>query len=167
MYADFLLSALFLLSAIMQFLLTRNHKKEKKYGPSPANNYTEGSTKKQPFWKRNAKPTRDAELGTVGAAAVLAEEKPRQKRNGLRTSHDTGMTGSTAAPPDGTYGGTNTKYNQDHTVPAQNTGYIPPASSVPDTVVHDPNPYAEVHHGGYVHSHPESQQLSGSHGYTR
>jgi hypothetical protein len=76
---------LFLLTAIIQMLLARHHKKEKRFGPSPKNNYTKG-TGRRPFWKRNRKvySTRDAELatGTVPAA-------------GYRPSHETGMTGST------------------------------------------------------------------------
>lgn len=74
---------LFLVSAVFNFLLIKHHKKEKKYGPSPANNYTSGKGRK-PFWRRNkaAKGTRDAEMATAGTAHN-------------RVSHETGMTGST------------------------------------------------------------------------
>lgn len=76
---------LFLITAIVQALLARHHKKEKRYGPSPKNNYTMG-TGRRSFWRRNRKVhnTRDAELatGTVPGGAY-------------RPSHETGMTGST------------------------------------------------------------------------
>lgn len=69
---------LFLLTAVWQVLMVRHHKKEKRYGPSPANNYTKGSGR-TPFWKRNrrAKNTRDAEAATLGTT---------------RPSHETGTT---------------------------------------------------------------------------
>ncbi|OAL40310.1 hypothetical protein AYO20_00046 [Fonsecaea nubica] len=76
---------LFLVTAGMQMLLARHHKKEKRYGPSPANNYTKGIGRR-PFWKRNRATgsTRDAEIatGTTPPAAY-------------RPSDETGMTGST------------------------------------------------------------------------
>lgn len=76
---------MFLLCAIFQFLLSRHHQKEKKFGPSPANNYTSGSGSRK-FWKKKPKTTKDAygndtELATNGA-------------NG-RHSYDTGLTGTT------------------------------------------------------------------------
>lgn len=154
----------------MQVLLSRHHKKEKRFGPGPSNDYTAGTGKKQPFWKRKNKTTRDAELGVVGAGALAAEEKhPKKRGNFLRPSHETAATGSTAVGTDTTYGGPNNKYAQD-SVPTHNTGYIPPtgtgvpptgtglggSTTRPDVVVHDANPYAEVHHGGFVHSHSHS-----------
>merc|ERR1711939_934142 len=48
---------LFLVTAVVQFLLARHHQKEKRYGPSPSNNYTSG-TGRRPFWKRNRKAAR-------------------------------------------------------------------------------------------------------------
>lgn len=83
---------LFLLSAAWQLLMVRHHKKEKKYGPSPANNYTSGAGKR-PFWKRNKKVhnTRDAEAaGAYGAT---------------RPSGETGTTlGNNAYAPEPKYG---------------------------------------------------------------
>jgi len=78
---------LFLVSAALQFLLVRHHKKEKAFGPSPKNNYTSGSTRR-PFWKRNRKvqTTRDAEAATAHAG---------HHHTTGRHSHETGMTGST------------------------------------------------------------------------
>ncbi|KAL4912297.1 hypothetical protein BDW62DRAFT_25299 [Aspergillus aurantiobrunneus] len=40
----------FLISILFQFLLGRHHKREKRFGPSPANNYTYGTPR---FWRRN------------------------------------------------------------------------------------------------------------------
>ncbi|KIW34208.1 uncharacterized protein PV07_01000 [Cladophialophora immunda] len=76
---------LFLITAGMQMMLARHHKKEKRYGPSPANNYTKGFGRR-PFWKRNRAngTTRDAEMAT-GTTPTGA----------YRPSHETGMTGST------------------------------------------------------------------------
>lgn len=43
-------SFLFLISVLFQILLARHHKREKRFGPSPANDYTWGSGRK--FWSR-------------------------------------------------------------------------------------------------------------------
>ncbi|KAL4886641.1 hypothetical protein BJY04DRAFT_178061 [Aspergillus karnatakaensis] len=42
----------FLISILFQFLLGRHHKREKRFGPSPANNYTYGSQRRG-FFSRN------------------------------------------------------------------------------------------------------------------
>jgi len=78
---------LFLITAVLQILLVRHHRKEKRYGPGPSNNYTSGAGRR-PFWKRNKKThtTRDAELATAGAAGT---------HHAMRPSHDTGYTGTT------------------------------------------------------------------------
>lgn len=74
---------LFLVTAAWQFMVVKHHKKEKRYGPGPSNNYTSGVGRGK-FWKRNkaTKGTRDAELATAG---------PTHGRH----STETGMTGST------------------------------------------------------------------------
>ena len=173
-----LCSILFLISAALEIVLSRARKREKRFGPSPANNYTSGYGK-QRFWqkKNNKNKTQkhqDEELGVVGAGALVAEEKHRTRndRNIERISDDTGMTGTTAPVADG-YGGPNTKYNQEPTVPTQTLlgqtdGYANQqtlgiasggAVSEMDSNVgggghytqHVSEPYAEVHQGGYVH----------------
>jgi hypothetical protein len=98
---------LFLVTAVMQVLLVRHHKKEKHLGPSPSNNYSAGT--KRPFWKRNKKVhnTRDAEMATAGT---------------VRPSHDTGYTGTTTG--NGVNGLDESKYGQPgygHTAPVHNT----------------------------------------------
>lgn len=88
----------FIITALLQVALVRRHKKEKTYGPSPANNYTSGPAKKRNFWNRKKNNTdRDTELGATGAAVGaggLAAGHPD-----TRPSHETGYTGSTVAAP--------------------------------------------------------------------
>jgi len=86
---------LFLFSAIVQLFLGRNHKKEKRFGPSPRNGYTKGSGVK--FWQRNRRSTglRDPEVAATGG---LAPGHPD-----YRPSHDTAYTGSTVAAPGGVH----------------------------------------------------------------
>ncbi|KAL2351904.1 hypothetical protein BJ546DRAFT_231027 [Cryomyces antarcticus] len=134
-------AVLFLLTALVQIALVRNHKKEKRYGPSPANNYTSGSGKAR-FWQRKPKTTNeayrnDAELGVVGAGAggLVAD-----KHNAIRPSHDTAYTGSTvAAPTNPTYGATGNKYET--------------------PVAHDGPPVLPSVHGGY-YNQPEGMGMN-------
>ncbi|ERF68284.1 hypothetical protein EPUS_02740 [Endocarpon pusillum Z07020] len=106
---------LFILSAILQFLMIRNHKKEKRYGPSPSNNYTSGPGK-TPFWKRNRnkRATRDAELATAPGTTGYG-----------RPSHETGFTDTTmvGGVPEPKYG--QPGYGQPHgqTAHAASTNY--------------------------------------------
>jgi putative Ca2+/H+ antiporter (TMEM165/GDT1 family) len=92
---------LFLISALVQLFLGRHHQKEKRYGPGPSNNYTFGSGNRK-FWQRRRKNrgARDAELGAFGGATAggLVADKHHS-----RPSHETGYTGSTAAPNSATY----------------------------------------------------------------
>nr|POE46978.1 hypothetical protein CFP56_00310 [Quercus suber] len=89
---------LFLITAAVQVLLVRSHKKEKRFGPSPSNNYTSGYGKKRSLFSRNKKDKnleKDNELGMTGAAVGaggLAAGHPD-----TRPSHETGYTGSTVA----------------------------------------------------------------------
>ena len=89
---------LFLITAAMQVALVRHHKKEKRYGPGPKNNYTSGFGKKK-FWQRKPKntTTRDAEMaGGAGGLAVPAHHDNR-------ASYETGTTvGNNAALHDKT-----------------------------------------------------------------
>ncbi|KAF2463452.1 uncharacterized protein BDR25DRAFT_307745 [Lindgomyces ingoldianus] len=86
---------LFLISALVQLALGRKHKKEKRFGPSPANNYTRGTGVR--FWQRRRKNRgglRDPEMvGAVPATGTLAPGV-----HDTRPSHDTAYTGSTMAP---------------------------------------------------------------------
>lgn len=85
----------FLISALVEIALWRHHKKEKAFGPSPANNYTAGSTPRtrRRFWQR--KPKRNAALA---GGALAAHEKvhpdslpthstPADVRDSYQTDH--------------------------------------------------------------------------------
>lgn len=165
-----LLRVLFFISLLLEIMLNRRHKKEKGFGPSPTNGYTSGSEKKPPFWKRQKKTHRDAEVGAAGIG-----KHHNEKHNGeLRASHDTALTGSTAG-----YGGPNNRYSgTDSHVPLHKSTLAGPTpnpghtsltpDTKPDVVVHDNAPYAEVHQHGYPHTHPETEQYgsgAGHHGY--
>ena len=82
---------LFICTAVMQIMLVRHHRKEKRYGPSPSNNYTSGYGSKFGFGRKKAAPTtnKDQEAGAGG----LGYNAPD-----TRVSHETGYTGSAAAP---------------------------------------------------------------------
>jgi hypothetical protein len=66
---------LFLLTLLFQLALGKQHQKEKRYGPSPANNYTSGSGRRT-FWPRRRRGhiARDAEVGAIGAGALAAKK---------------------------------------------------------------------------------------------
>jgi hypothetical protein len=97
-------SFLFLLSIPVQILLGRHHKKEKRFGPSPTNNYTKGYGNK--FWqrKRHNAELRDPEVAAVPATTTTGHAALAPGARDYRPSHDTHMTGSTVAPPHGTAG---------------------------------------------------------------
>jgi hypothetical protein len=119
---------LFLITAALQVLLVRHHKKEKRYGPSSANNYTSGAGR-TPFWRRHKKVhnTMDAEMATAATGAV-------------RPSHDTGYTGTTMNGPNAM---ADPKYGQ---------------VEYGDTFAHNTTTttngsYATTTHSGYGHDH--------------
>lgn len=97
------------------------------YSDLGATNGTSAANKKQPFWKRNknsSPATHDAELGAAGASAYIAEEKHRH--NNARASHETGVTGTTAASPTAAYGGSSGNYqNGVAEMTAPTTAYQP------------------------------------------
>jgi hypothetical protein len=92
---------LFIVTALFQVFLVRKHKKEKRFGPGPSNNYTSGPAKRN-FWQRKPKTAeRDAEMATAttaGAGGLTANHA-----NDIRPSHDTAYTGSTVAAPGDKY----------------------------------------------------------------
>ncbi|KAE9984414.1 hypothetical protein BLS_002445 [Venturia inaequalis] len=87
---------LFLFSTLTQLWLARHHQREKRYGPSPKNNYTAGSGSSWFKRRRAAKDEKtaahDSELG-VGAGLAAHHV---QHADAIRTSHETGYTGTTA-----------------------------------------------------------------------
>lgn len=97
---------LFLFLALVQVALVRHHKKEKRFGPSPANNYTSGSGKRR-FWNRKrGGAAAGAGTAAAGTAAyehhhhnnTTATRDPEMGAVDTRPSHDTAYTGSTMAP---------------------------------------------------------------------
>lgn len=103
-----ILFVLFLLTALVQIMLVRHHKKEKRYGPSPANNYTTGSGSRGFFRRNKANNTvRDAELATAGATTTVpptttttttaALETEKHNHQHMRPSQETGYTGYTGS----------------------------------------------------------------------
>ncbi|GAM83473.1 hypothetical protein ANO11243_014610 [Dothideomycetidae sp. 11243] len=98
-------AGIFLILALVQIALVRHHKKEKAYGPSPANNYTSGSAGRRKFWNRKRGAETAAGAGAIGGAAAAHHHHnhtaaTRDTEMGVvdnRPSHDTGFTGSTVA----------------------------------------------------------------------
>jgi len=88
----------FLITAIMQVVLVRHHKKEKRFGPGPSNGYTSGSRRKGLFARKNKNTAREAELGTAAGAGGLAVAHPD-----TRPSHDTAYTGTTVGGATGVH----------------------------------------------------------------
>ncbi|KAI9669200.1 MAG: hypothetical protein M1817_004742 [Caeruleum heppii] len=126
-----ILIGLFIVTMLFELALRQHHRKEKRYGPSPKNNYTTGSRRKFRFGRKN-KGAHDAELGTVGAGAVAGEKhNDHHHGHGVRPSHDTGITGTTMGATDGGYNGTN-KYNTTGygNPPTAAGGHAPPVGSV-------------------------------------
>jgi hypothetical protein len=83
---------LFLCTAAMQVTLVRRYKKEKRFGPSPSNNYTSGYGKHRGLFTRKSKnPEKDAEVGAATGGGLAAGPPD------TRPSHDTNYTGSTVA----------------------------------------------------------------------
>ncbi|KAN0083779.1 hypothetical protein V8E54_002867 [Elaphomyces granulatus] len=64
---------LFVISLALHVPLFRHNQREKRYGPSPVNNYTSGSGRR-PFWRRraNADTTKDIPLGYSNGQGVDA-----------------------------------------------------------------------------------------------
>ncbi|KAL1615964.1 hypothetical protein SLS56_011612 [Neofusicoccum ribis] len=135
---------LFLIAAICQFWFTRRAQKEKRYGPSPANNYTSGSGKKAPFWKRNRRGTvnnGDSELGAYGAGAPAASAVGGPNVD-TRPSGETAYTGSTVGPNHTTY----EPYKADAGYGAQTNGFTGTHGGIANTS----NPY------GYEKTNPHN-----------
>ncbi|KAL8889974.1 MAG: hypothetical protein Q9215_002843 [Flavoplaca cf. flavocitrina] len=99
----------FLVSLALQILLSRHHKKEKRFGPGPSNDYTSGSGKKRPFWKRNKAASTGHNthqggafgtdhVGATNGTSATPKKQPFWKRN-KKSTHDAemGTVGSGAA----------------------------------------------------------------------
>ncbi|KAJ5256823.1 hypothetical protein N7478_012927 [Penicillium angulare] len=106
---------LFLISILFQVLLARHHKREKRFGPSPANNYTSGSRKW--FWNRtknNPEKNGDNTLpGHPTPADVEFEAQPQAEKGwfgGWRRNKNTATTTPAATGAQNGYGYGNSAY---------------------------------------------------------
>ncbi|KAL2869232.1 uncharacterized protein BJX67DRAFT_22390 [Aspergillus lucknowensis] len=70
----------FLISILFQYLLARHHKREKGFGPSPANNYTYG-TQRRGFWRRN----KNAPQAAAGEDTLPGHPTPHDVETGSTT----------------------------------------------------------------------------------
>ena len=120
---------LFLCTAASQIMLLRHHKKEKRYGPSPSNNYTSGKGSR--FGRKKASPTtmKQAEAGNGGYASTAP----------VAHNNQTAYTGTTAAPSSG-YTYDRPTGNQPNALPPQGThgGYY---TAPTGTAAHNPYGY--------------------------
>ena len=106
-FAVSIIAALFfLVTAAMQVMLVRHHKKEKRFGPSPSNNYTSGYGKKR-FGRNKNTANKDAEAASSGYPATDSHYSGTDNR----VSGETGYTGTTAG------GGYNTSHGGYYTQP--------------------------------------------------
>ncbi|KAK6001183.1 hypothetical protein QM012_003266 [Aureobasidium pullulans] len=116
-------AVLFLFTALMQLALMRHHKKEKRYGPSPSNDYTSGSAPRRGLFVRKPKtvPADDyAEKGVVAAPVAAGTT--------VRPSHDTAYSGNTAVGSNPT---AIQKEGLTHDGHAPHVGYNPHESTIP------------------------------------
>ncbi|KAI9809765.1 MAG: hypothetical protein M1825_000198 [Sarcosagium campestre] len=94
---------LFLITFGLHFVLARQRKKEKAFGPSPHNNYTSGSRRRFGFGRKNRGAAEQAPIGAVNNGGYTTD-----KTYAGRPSQETGFTGSTGGPAGGygnQYGG--------------------------------------------------------------
>lgn len=90
----FAVSFLFLISILFQILLARHHKREKRFGPSPANGYTWGSRRK--FWSRKKN-----NAGATGTDTLPGHPTPGEVELGGEAKDENAWYGrntNTAAP---------------------------------------------------------------------
>jgi len=125
---------IFAISALTHVWLARNHQREKKFGPSPKNNYTAGSGSKWFKRRRGHKTSHDAYAKDAEAQGALGVPPAA-----VRPSQETGYTGTTAGHTTDAYA--HDKYNNHATVPTTGGYHTAPAGS-------GVNPY------GYDNSNP-------------
>lgn len=86
-----------MIAALFQLWLGKRHQKDKRYGPSPANNYTSGSARGGFFARRRAKKAarRDVEAGTIGTNGIGGHHHETGRlSHDNRLSHNTATTDS-------------------------------------------------------------------------
>ena len=120
-------AVLFLLSALVQLALARHHKKEKRFGPSPANGYTSGRGRRGFFGRKN-KASRNSTLRdpeVAAAPSTLSTGAAHDVRPSYDTQttavgngayeHNKPLTGGYHTAPTTTYPATTTYPNAGHT----------------------------------------------------
>lgn len=82
-------SFFFLFSILFEFFLARHEKREKRFGPSPANGYTSGS-RRRPFWWSKGRPASAA----VGEDSLPTHPTPQDVEYGTRHNNRTFANGT-------------------------------------------------------------------------
>lgn len=104
---------LFLCTAFMQVMLVRHHKKEKRLGPSPSNNYTSGYGRKGGLFSRKKKNNdtalKEAEAGNAPLDAPAHGYTNGATNGTTHTGYHTAPTGTATSNPYG-YNNTSTNY---------------------------------------------------------
>jgi hypothetical protein len=119
-------AVLFLFTAIMQLVLMKHHKKEKRFGPSPSNDYTSGTAPRRGMFVKPKAivPTEDyAEKGVIGT-----DPNPLPVGHTIRPSHDTAYSGNTAVGANPTV---IQKEGLTHDGHAPHVGYNPHERAIP------------------------------------
>jgi len=106
----------FLLSAFVELLLMKNHRKEKRFGPSPGNNYTAGTGRRR-FWQRKSR------VGVVPEKNANALPLHTTPAEATRASYATDATAVGAQEPG--YNG----YNKYGTGAPVSDGYVAPVGT--------------------------------------
>ncbi|RAO67249.1 uncharacterized protein BHQ10_003261 [Talaromyces amestolkiae] len=71
---------LFIVSFFLAIPMVRSRRREKRFGPSPANGYTSGSTRRRGFWRRNKTTNPD----TAGADTLPGHPTPGEVETGYK-----------------------------------------------------------------------------------
>lgn len=166
--ANISFSVFFLISALLEIALVRNRRKEKRFGPGPANNYTSGYGKRGFFGlgrkKRNTGMSDDPNALPAHATPDAVRDSYATEQTRVGTSHDNstvtgtnaynkyGESGYTTAPA-GTHA-TGTTANPYYTAPAVN----PYRSDVSSGIT-------GAGHGTSVNNTAETQYPAGNYKY--
>ncbi|KAI4801244.1 hypothetical protein E4T44_11647 [Aureobasidium sp. EXF-8845] len=138
-------AVLFLLTAIMQLVLMKHHKKEKRYGPGPKNDYTEGSAPRRGLFVRKQK-TVPADNAYVEKGVIGTAPNPLPVGHTIRPSHDTAYSGNTAVGANPTV---IQKEGLTHDGHAPHVGYNPHDREVP-AVMSSPRAYENERSTGTI-----------------
>jgi hypothetical protein len=144
----------FLLSALVEVALVRHHRKEKRFGPGPANDYTGGyGSKRRGLFgfgrKRNTTAMTDT-TNTLPAHSTPADVRDSYATEQTRVGTSHGATGAD-------------KYNKyGETAYAGNQTVAPPAGPPPTDPYHTQPYAAPTNADGYQHTHTAASGITGS-----